>query len=234
VTALAYILLIDRDLAAIKDIQPVLVQEGYQVEHALPGPPALRTAMSEKPDLVILGVEPQENEWQFCRRLLTMLDGPLFLLLSSGHELDRVKGLDLGANDCMAKPVFLIELLARVRALLRREPANRSWRQRSYFLDGDLMVDLTRRQVQISQEPVALTAIEFRILSCLVRHVEEVVSQEQLLAQVWGPNYRGSHDVVKQHIHHLRRKLEPDPGCPRRIVTQWGEGYMLRRIAAEG
>jgi two-component system, OmpR family, KDP operon response regulator KdpE len=231
-TGLATILLIEHDLATIKDIQPVLVQEGYSVEHVLPGPLALRATLSQKPDLVILGLQPQESEWQFCRRLLSVLDCPLFLLLSNGHELDRVKGLDLGANDCMAKPVLLIELVARVRALLRRNASSSSWRQRSYFKDGDLIVDLTRRQVQISDKPVALTAMEFRILSCLVSHAGEAVSHEQLLAQVWGPEHGGSHNVLKQHIHHLRRKLEPDPNHPLRIVTQRGEGYMLRRSAA--
>ncbi len=231
---MAYILLIDDDLETIQGIQPVLAHEGYQVDHALPGPLALRTALLEEPDLVILGIRSHDREWQFFRRLVSVLDCPLFLLLSNASEPDRVKGLDLGADDCMVKPASLVELVARVRVLLRRDNSGLSWRKRSYFVDGDLAVDLTRRLAQLNNEPVALTAIEFRILSCLVACVGAVVPHERLVAQVWGPGYAGSHSFVKQHIHQLRRKLEPDPSHPRRIVTRRGEGYMLRRIAAEG
>jgi two-component system, OmpR family, KDP operon response regulator KdpE len=228
----AFILLIDDDLDTIQGIQPVLAHEGYQVDHALPGPLALRTALLEEPDLVILGIRSQEREWHFFRRLVSVLDSPLFLLLSSGSELDRVKGLDLGADDCMVKPPSLVELVARVRVLLRRDDSGVSWRKRSYFVDGDLAVDLTRRSAKLNNEPLALTAIEFRILSCLLGSIDAVVPYERLVAQVWGPGYAGSHDFVKQHIFQLRRKLEPDPSHPRRIVTRRGEGYMLRRIAA--
>ena len=231
---MAYILLIDDDIETIKGIQPVLAHEGYQVNHALPGPLALRTALLEEPDLVILGIRSHDREWQFFRRLVSVLDSPLFLLLSNANEMDRVKGLDLGADDCMVKPASLVEMVARVRALLRRDDSGVSWRKRSYFVDGDLAVDLTRRSAQLNNEPVALTAIEFRILSCLVGSVGAVVSHERLVAQVWGPGYTGPHDFVKQHIYQLRRKLESDPSHPRRIVTRRGEGYMLRRIAAEG
>lgn len=228
---MAYILLIDDDLEAIQGIQPVLAHEGYQVDHALPGPLALRTALLEEPDLVILGIRPHDREWQFFRRLVSVLDSPLFLLLSSADKLDRVKALDLGADDCMVKPVLLIELVARVHALLRRDGSGLSWRKRNYFVDGDLVVDLTKRSIRFNNEPVALTAIEFRVLSCLLHSVDMVVPHERLVTQVWGPGYTGSHDFVKQHIFQLRRKLEADPSHPQRIVTRRGEGYMLRRLA---
>ena len=230
---MALILLIDDDLAAVQVAQPLLLHEGYQVVHALPGPLALRKALLEEPDLVILGIRPHDREWQFFRRLVSVLDSPLFLLVSNASEQDRVKGLDWGADDCMAKPVSPIELAARVRVLLRRDNSSVSRRTRSYFVDGDLTVDLTRRLAQRDNEPLALTSIEFRILSCLVRSVEHVVPYDRLVVEVWGPAYHGSHGFVKQHIYQLRRKLEQDPGHPRRIVTRRGEGYMLRRIAAE-
>jgi len=229
---LAFILLIDDDVEMIQRIQPILAHEGYQVSHAVPGPLAFRTALLEEPDLVILGIRSQEREWQFFRRLISVLDSPLFLLLSNANELDRVKGLDLGADDCMVRPASLVELVARVRALLRRDNSVPSWRKRSYFVDGDLVVDLTKRSVLLNNRQVALTTIEFRILSCLVGNVGAVVPHERLSAQVWGAGYLESNDLIRAHIFQLRQKLEADPSHPQRIVTRRGEGYMLQRIAA--
>jgi DNA-binding response OmpR family regulator len=228
------ILLIEDDLATIRDVYPVLGREGYRVDHVLPGLSAIRKVLVDEPDLVILGIQKSAREWDFCRQLVTFLDRPLFLLLSSANELDRAKGLELGADDCMAKPVLTVEFVARVRALLRRGSSESSGRQRSFFVDGDLVVDLTQREVRLNGEPVALSAKQFCILACLVRYVEDVVSLETILLEVWGPNHKASGYNLKPHIHHLRQKLEPDPHRPRRIVTQRGEGYMLRRIATEG
>jgi len=232
-THLTYILLIDNDRATSQDMLPALIQEGYRVDRVPPGPPALHAVVRQQPDLVILGLQPQYDEWQFCRRLLSVMDAPLFLLLCNACESDQAKALDLGASDCMVKPVFLMELLARMQAVLRRGSSTVPWRQRSYFVDGDLTVDLTRQRVQRNDRPVTLTATEFRVLTYLVCHVEEVLPQEQLVTYAWGPDYVGCSDIVKQCIHHLRRKLEPDPNHPQRIVTRRGEGYMLRRIATE-
>jgi len=227
----ASILLIDNDVEAIKEMQPALAREGYRVDHALPGRAAIRQVLIDEPDLVILGVTAREDGWRFCRRLLAFLDSPALLLLTTEDRLDRVKALDLGADDCMVQPVLIAELVARVRALLRRE-VSRGFRSRqSFFVDDDLVVDLTRREVRLNDEPLRLTSIEFKILSCLVRYAGEVVPYDRLLTQAWGPHQKGSRDSVKQYIHHLRQKLEPDPHQPRRIVTHWGEGYMLKRIA---
>ena len=228
------ILLIDDDLATVRDVHPVLVREGYRVNHILLGLPAIRRMLVEQPDLVILGIHELNGEWEFCRQLVAFLDGPLLLLLSSANELDRAKGLELGADDCMTKPVPTVEFVARVRALLRRGSPEGSRRPWSFFMDGDLVVDLTHREVWLHGERIALYAKEFRILSCLIRHVDHVVPHETLLLEVWGPDREVSGYNLKPHIHHLRQKLEPDPHRPQRIVIKRGEGYMLRRIAAEG
>jgi two-component system KDP operon response regulator KdpE len=184
-----------------------------------------------QPDLVILGMDSQDKEWQFCRRLLTFLDRPLLLLLSTTNQLDRVRGLELGADDCMVKPVFMVEVLARARALLRRSEVRISRSQRSYFVDEDLVVDLTRREVWLNGQPVALTPTEFRFLSCFVEHVGEVLSHERLASRVWGPDHTNADDAIKLYVHQLRQKLEPDPNQPRRFVTRRGEGYVLRPLA---
>jgi two-component system KDP operon response regulator KdpE len=101
------------------------------------------------------------------------------------------------------------------------------------YVDGDLVVDLTRSEVRLNDEPIILTPIEFRILAGLIGQVGHVVSQERLQMQVWGPRHEGAQDSLKQHIYNLRQKLEPDPEHPRRIVTRWGQGYLLQRLAVE-
>ena len=207
---MAYVLLIDDDLDTIQAIQPVLAREGYQVEHALPGPLALRKALLEEPDLVILGIWPHDREWQFFRRLVSVLDSPLFLLLSNAVELDRVKGLDLGADDCMVKPASLVELVARVRVLLRRDNSGVSWRKRSYFVDG---------------EAVDLSPIEYKLLSYFLDHPGRILTHQSLLTQVWGWEYADETGYLKVHIHNLRKKICPDPATPRYVVTERGLGY---------
>jgi DNA-binding response OmpR family regulator len=226
------ILLIDSDRSVFRDLQPAFIQEGFRVDHVVPGLDAIRTMLSDQPDLVILDMKPQEASWQFCCQLLTFLDRPLLLLLAGNDGLDRVRGLELGADDCMGKPILTVELIARVRALLRRaadQQQNRSGR--SYFVDQGLVIDLTRREVRLNDEPVRLTATEFRFLRCFVNHVGEVVSHERLALHVWGAEQNSPRDSIKLYIHQLRQKLEANPGHPRRIVTRRGEGYMFRRLS---
>jgi DNA-binding response OmpR family regulator len=225
------VLLIDDDPMMVKQLESAFTQEGFHVDDTPPGLDAIRTMLIHQPDLVVLGMNSQDKDWQFCHRLLTFLDRPLLLLLSTANHLDRVRGLELGADDCMIKPVFTIEVLARARALLRRSEFQISRSQRSYFVDEDLVVDLTRREVWLNGQPVALTPTEFRFLSCFVEHVGEVLSHERLATRVWGPDHTNATDIIKLYVHQLRQKLEPDPDQPRRIVTRRGEGYVLRPLA---
>jgi len=226
----ASILLIDKDVSVDRKLQPAFAREGYAVEYVLPGLDAIRTMLVDEPDLVILGLGPQEKEWEFCRRLLAFLDRPLLLLLSTGNKLDRVKGLEMGADDCMIKPVLIEEVIARTRVLLRRSPYQAQRSKRSYFVDEDLVVDLTRREVWLKDEPVRLTPTEFRFLSCFTEHVGQVLSHERLVSYVWGPDYTGARDTVKLYVHQLRKRLEPQREGPQRFVTRRGEGYLFRAL----
>ena len=219
----AYVLLIDDDLVLVESLQPVLASEGYRVEYAAPNLKAIRKMLVDEPQLVILGVNPRQEGWQFCQRLVPFLSGALLLLLSADDEEGRMKGLHLGADDCLVKPIAAKELVARVQALLRR--------RESLFVDGELVVDLARQQVWLDNRRVALTPTEFRLFSCLVRHAGQVVSPQRLAVEVWGPERSACRQRVTRHIHHLRRKLELDPRHPRRIVTCLREGYLLQRTA---
>ena len=227
---LASILLIDEHPSAQNELCPALGQEGYRVIHAMPGLAAMRMMLAEEPDLVILGVDCQEGGWKFCDRVLTFLDKPLLLLLLTADPLDQVKGLELGADDCMIRPCSTMEMLARVRALLRRQDLINQRARRGYFVDDDLVIDATRREVWLDGQPVALTPTEFRFLSCFTQHVGEVLSHERLTMQVWGPSCPEARDSIKQYVHQLRQKLEPNPRHPQRILTRRGEGYLFQPL----
>jgi DNA-binding response OmpR family regulator len=226
----ANVLIIDDDVVVVKELQPAFMQAGYRVDHVVPGLDALRKMLKDEPDLVILGINSEEKGWHFCRRLLTFLDKPLLLLLSTANTLDGVKGLELGADDYMIKPVLTVEAIARARALLRRSKSRSRRSRQSYFVDEDLVIDLTRRQVWLNGHPVALTPTEFKFLSCFTKHVGEVLSHERLMLNVWGPSYAGARDAIKLYVHQLRQKLEVDPRRPRRILTRRGEGYVFRSL----
>jgi len=200
------------------------------LEYVAPGLDAIRAMLVGEPDMVILGLGPQEADWEFCRRLLAFLDKPLMLLLATANKLDRVKGLEFGADDCMIKPFLTEEVIARARVLLRRSAQQAHRSRRSYFVDGNLVIDLTRREVWLDEEPVRLTPIEFRFLSCFTEHVGQVLTHERLVNYVWGPEFAGARDSVKLYVHQLRKKLEPDRNRPQRIVTRRGEGYLFRAL----
>jgi DNA-binding response OmpR family regulator len=212
------ILLIDRDSSVDRTLQPAFAREGYSLEYVAPGLDAIRAMLVD------------ETDWEFCRRLLAFLDRPLLLLLSTANKLDRVKGLEFGADDCMIKPFLTEEVIARTRVLLRRSTHQAHRSKRSYFVDGNLVIDLTRREVWLDEEPVRLTPIEFRFLSCFTEHAGQVLSHERLVNYVWGPGFTGARDSVKLYVHQLRKKLEPDRDRPQRIVTRRGEGYLFRAL----
>ena len=227
----AKLLLVNPEGLDLAKASPVLARLGYQVHQAPPGPDALAYIVLEQPDMVILGIsQNNEKDWQFLHELAPVLKQPLLLLLTSEDRMDLIRGLDLGGDACMVYPFSLLELVARIRALLRRQDASAGAQSQDLFLDGDLFIDLTRREVRLDDEPVHLSPTEYRLLVHLVQHPDQIFSCERLLAEVWGPNPEASCDAVKQLIHHLRKKIEKQPRRPRHIVTVGRQGYCLQLI----
>lgn len=227
---MSHLLVIGQDPDLLSDLHSLLVREDFHVDHEALGLDAIRKLLVIDPDVVILAIGNREQEWQFYHRLLTFLDKPLMLLLSSMEERDRVKALNWGADDCMGRPFLKEEFVARIRALLRRNLSAVSRTMQNYFVDGDLVIDLTRKEVSFNGEPVLLTPTEFRFLTCFTAHEGQVLSHDEIMTHVWGTKCDGTRDSIKLYVHQLRQKLEPDPGSPQRIVTRRGEGYLFQRL----
>lgn len=222
------ILVVDDDANVAEVVSRYLAREGFAVEVVGDGRLAVDRALAEPPDLVVLDLMlPGLDGLEVCRRLRALAPVPVIMLTARGEESDRVVGLELGADDYVAKPFSPKELVARVRAVLRRArgplappPAG----QPLVFDDGDLHVDVAAREATIAGQVVPLTAREFELLAFLVRHPRQAFRREELLNHVWGTRY-GDTSTITVHVRRLREKIEADPSNPLRIATVWGVGY---------
>lgn len=216
------ILVVDDDPMVATTVQRVLRPEGYDVDVALSGADALTRAREHHPDLVVLDVMmPGTDGFDVCRQLRAEASIPILLLTARGGTSDRVHGLDVGADDHLVKPFAYAELLARVRALLRRVPAGPD-----VLTFADLRVDLQTAEVRRGTRQIALTAREFALLTHFLRNPRQILTREQLLAAVW-PGEEPDDNVVAVYIGYLRAKLD-GPGESRLIQTARGFGYSLR------
>jgi DNA-binding response OmpR family regulator len=222
------ILVVDDDATVSEVVTRYLERDGYAVETAADGRTGLERALAEPPDLVVLDLMlPGIDGLEVCRRLRAIAPVPIVVLTARGQESDRIIGLDLGADDYVAKPFSTKELVARVRAVLRRAKgplAPTGAGAPRVHVDGDLEVDLAARQARLSSAVVSLTAREFELLAYLVRHPGRAFRRDELLEGVWGYRY-GDTSTVTVHVRRLREKIESDPANPVRIVTVWGVGY---------
>ncbi len=225
------ILVVDDDAYVCRSLAEILQEEGYAVVTAQDGSTALRLLYAERPNLVILDVMmPDMDGWEVCRRIRELTDIPVLMLTARGQVKDRVKGLDLGADDYLVKPVALEELRARVRAALRRarvspEPSL----QLSTFDGGHLAVNLLAGEVFVKGERLRLRPLELRLLIYLVRNAGRLLSYDQILEAVWGYEYSGDRASLKLYIWRLRQKIEKDPAHPHCIQTVRGLGYRMMR-----
>jgi two-component system alkaline phosphatase synthesis response regulator PhoP len=226
---MARILIVDDEPEIVRGLEDNLRFEGYQTESAANGDDALALAVSATPDLILLDVMmPRMSGWDVCRRLREKgIDVPVIMLTARGEEIDRVRGLELGADDYVTKPFSLRELLARVRAVLRR-PGPRS--RFEEFAFGDVRVRSRTRQVWKAGREVRLTRKELDLLVFLIAHRGEVITRERLLDEVWGYERFPTTRTVDMHVLRLRRKFEADPDRPVWILTLHGHGYKFAAV----
>jgi two-component system alkaline phosphatase synthesis response regulator PhoP len=220
------ILIVDDEPQIVRGLEDNLRFEGYQTSTAADGHQALAVAAREAPDLILLDIMmPGMSGWDVCRELRGKgIDVPIIMLTARGEETDRIRGLELGADDYITKPFSLRELLARVRAVLRRPGPRHKVEE---FAFGDARVRLRGRQAFRGGHEVLLTRKEFDLLVYLLEHRGEVVTRERLLEEVWGYERFPTTRTVDTHILRLRRKFERDPERPLFIVTAHGQGYKL-------
>jgi len=229
------VLVVDDEPAQLRLVDQVLTSNGYEVIKAGSGQEAVRVIYERKPDLVLLDVMmPEIDGWQTCRLIREVSDIPVIMLTGKRNsEDDIVRGLECGADEYLAKPVGNRELLARVRAALRRaeKPSYLNQNKNVLFANDYLTVDVSERKVTIGGERLKLTPREFRLLALLVENADRVLSHQQVLENVWGWEYIDDVDYVRIYISHLRQKIEPDPSQPRYILTEPGVGYYFRRLS---
>ncbi len=222
------ILVVEDDPTVAEVVTRYLAREGYRVETVADGASALDRALASPPDLMVLDLMlPGMDGLEVCRRLRAALPVPIVMLTARGDETDRVVGLELGADDYVAKPFSPRELAARVKAVLRRSAGLLAgpWSAGGQRLTaGELEVDLASREVRLAGHAVALTGREFDLLAFLMVHPKRVFRREELLDQVWGYTF-GDTSTVTVHVRRLREKIEKDPASPTHLQTVWGVGY---------
>jgi DNA-binding response OmpR family regulator len=224
------VLVVDDDPPSVKMIAFLLREEGYDVVTADNGRAALEIVDQEPPDLLILDVMmPHVDGLEATRRIRQTLDVPIIILSAKGETVDKVIGLETGADDYLAKPFEPSELLARVKAVLRRTDLFPADNAQSRLSAGGWKLDPVGNRVYLEDDSeVELTPIEFKLLHCLMRNAGRVLSHDVLLSTVWGYDYEGYSNQVAVYIRRLRSKLEEDPTNPRRLITVRGAGYKFQ------
>ncbi len=231
------ILVVDDEPSITKSIQYSLEKEGYNVIVAHTGPDGVEMAKQHKPNLVILDVMlPDLDGYEVCRMIRAEMPVPIIMLTAKGEEIDKVVGLEIGADEYVTKPFSLRELQARVKALLRLVARHHAAKpaEPERIEMGDLIIDIARHEVTLTGKPLTLTLKEFELLKLLALNANKVLSREYLIEQVWGYDFAGEGRTVDVHIHWLREKIERDPNNPCRIQTVRGVGYRFERRLRPG
>lgn len=224
----ARVLVVDDEPRYILAIKVNLEASGYEVVSAQDGQAAVEKAASERFDLILLDVlMPKLDGFEACRRIREFSSVPIILLTALAESSDKVKGLDMGADDFVTKPFGAEELMARVRAVMRRAVIADSPDGKSVFVCGALRVDYAARRVFVADREVFLTATEYHLLYELAHHAGQVLLPSYLLDKIWGSGYESEEKLVWQAIHRLRRKIEPDAHSPHYVQTRQGLGYFM-------
>jgi two-component system KDP operon response regulator KdpE len=223
------ILVVDDEPKLVRLVREVLTAVGYAVLSTGSGENAIEMTALEQPDLVLLDIvlSGAVDGYAVARRVREFSDVPIIMLTAKARESDLLHGFDAGADDYLTKPFSSKELLARVRAVLKRARREPAVSTTSEIVCGELRMDTARRRVTVGDREVKLTRTEYNLLHELAAHPNQVLLHEQLLTTVWGAEYRDDLDYLRAYVRYLRQKLEPDSAHPRLIVTSPGVGYML-------
>lgn len=225
-------ILVVEDEKPISDILKFnLEKEGYKVDVAFDGEDGVKKGINDKHDLILLDVMlPKKDGFQVLKELRHKLQTPILMLTAKEEELDKVLGLELGADDYIIKPFSVRELLARIKANIRRGDMSTSSNTEDLITSGDLGIDLNKYEVKRKNTVIELTLREFELLKFLASRGEQVFSREQLLEEVWGYEYYGDIRTVDVTVRRLREKVEEDPSNPKYVITKRGVGYYFRRV----
>lgn len=223
------IMIVDDEPRVVRLVSEIMSAVGYQVLAAASGEPAIEMVALEQPALILLDIRLPHNldGYQVCQRIREFSDVPVIMLTAKAQEADILRGFDVGADDYLTKPFSAKELIARVKAVLKR--AHHPEEMTTAVLKcGDLEVNFARRVIKVCAESVALTRTEYELLRHLALNPNKIMLHQDLLVAVWGQEYRDDIDYLRAYIRYLRRKLEKDPSTPQYIITSPGIGYMLR------
>lgn len=224
------ILVVDDEKLLVKGITFNLQNEGYEVEAAYDGATAVELARRGDFDLIILDwMMPEKSGSEACMEIRTFSDVPIIMLTAKSEDSDKIMAFACGADDYVTKPFNILELKARIRALLRRASGSRRQQKESSLLEcRGFTLDMSQRVALREGRVVDLTAKEYELLEVLMKNPRHVFSREKLMDRVWGYTYAGDYRTVDVHIRRLREKLEPDPAQPKYILTKWGVGYYFQ------
>ena len=220
------ILVVDDEETMVRSLSTLLAEEGYEVAVATDGPQALEAARAERPDLILLDVMlPGVDGMEVCRQIRTWSTVPIIMLTAKTGEVDKVVGLEVGADDYVTKPFSSRELVARIKANLRRAQMQAQQAQGERLAAGEVLMDVGTRRVAVRDRAVTLSPKEFDLLKVLLSHPGRVLGRDFLLNQVWGEDFFGDTRTLDVHIRWLREKIEQDPSKPEYIQTVHGVGY---------
>ena len=224
----AKILVVDDEELIVKGIKFNLTQDKMEVDCAYDGQQAIEMAKEKKYDCVLLDVMlPVFSGYEVCQRIREFSNMPIIMLTAKSEDSDKIMGLDYGADDYITKPFNIMEVKARIKAVMRRNSLNENAapKNNDIFVFGDLKLDHKNRMVNIAGKLINLTSKEFDILELLLTHPNTVYSREELLKLIWGEDFPGDVRTVDVHVRRLREKVETDPGEPKYVYTKWGAGY---------
>ena len=224
------VLVVDDEKLIVKGIRFSLEQDGMEVDCAYDGEEALEMAKAKEYDIVLLDVMlPKLTGFEVCQQIREFSSVPVVMLTAKGDDMDKILGLEYGADDYITKPFNILEVKARIKAIMRRTTPKANAEKKSQVIQaGNLTLDCESRRVNVDEKEVNLTAKEFDVLELLVHNPQKVYSREHLLNIVWGYEYQGDIRTVDVHVHRLREKLEENPAEPEYIVTKWGVGYYFK------